>query len=81
MLKFRSLESIFFTAKVIFEIITPETRYKQSFGKIRKSILLDPNFQSMGIWAQNFPKPMSDLKLSPSKYNFEFVSVLNKYNQ
>ena len=46
---------------------TFETVRMQNFIKIGKLILFGPKCPNLGIWARNFQKPMTDLKLAPSK--------------
>ena len=44
-----------------------ETGYKQNFSKIKKLITFGPKSLNLDVWAQNFSKQTSDLKLAPSK--------------
>ena len=48
---------------VRFEISTFEIGYMRNFVKIRKLIPFGPKCPKLGIYAQNFGKQMSDLKL------------------
>ena len=47
----------------------------RNFAKIRKFILFGTKCQNLGIWAQNFQKPMLDLKLAPSEYGTGKISL------
>ena len=67
MLIFGDLGSNFSKNNVRFEISTFEIGYMRNFAKIRKLILFGPKCENLGIWAQNFRKIMSDLKLASSK--------------
>ena len=66
---FGDLSSKFLNINVRFEISTFEIGYRQNFAKIRKLIIFDPKCPYLGIWAQNFQIPMSDLKSAQSKYS------------
>ena len=59
-----------------FEISTLEIGYRQNVAKIRKLILFDPKCPYLGIWAQNFQKPMSDLTSAHSKWGTSEISLI-----
>ena len=65
--KFGGFSSKFSKSNVRFEISIFEIGYVQNLVKIRKLILFVPKCPSLGVWAQNFGKRMSDLKSAPSK--------------
>lgn len=68
MLKFGTLGSTFLKTNMRTEIIsTFKIGFIKNFAKIRKLTLFGPKSPKMGIWAQNFTKPMSDFKSAPSK--------------
>ena len=67
MLKFGTLGSTFVKTNVRTEVSTFKIGFIKSFAKIRKLTIFDPKSPKMGIWAQNFTKPMSDFKSAPSK--------------
>ena len=50
-----------------FEISTFEIGYMQNYVKIKKLITFGPKSLNLDVWAQNFSKQTSDLKLAPSK--------------
>ena len=52
---------------VKFKISTFEIDYMRNLAKIKKLILFGPECPNLGIWAQNFRKPMSDLKSAHSE--------------
>ena len=57
----------FSKTSIRLKISTFEIGYMRNFVKIRMLILFDPKCPNFGIWAQNFRKTMSDLKLTSSK--------------
>ena len=59
---FGDLASKLSKTNVRFEISIFEIGYMQNFAKIRKLILFDPKCLNLGIWTQNFRKPISDYK-------------------
>ena len=75
MVIFENLDSKFLKANIRFEINTFKIGYMRNFAKIRKLILFGPKYPNLGIWAQNFPKPMSELELAPSKYDTYKISL------
>ena len=48
--------------KVRFEISSLEIGYRQNFVMVRKLILFAPKCPNLRMWAQNFRKPVSNLK-------------------
>ena len=67
MSKFGYLGSTFLKTNVRFEISTFEIVYRQNLVNIKKMVHFDRKCLSLGIWALNFSKPMSDFKSAPSK--------------
>ena len=64
---FGDLASKLSKTNVRFEISIFEIGYMQNFVKIRKLILFDPKCLNLGIWTQNFRKPISDYKSASLK--------------
>ena len=48
--------------KVRFETSTFEIGCRQNFVKIKNGILFGQKYSNLGIWAQSFRKPVSNLK-------------------
>ena len=64
---FRDLSSQFSKTNVRFDISSFEIGYMRNFAKDRNLILFGPKCPNLGIWAQNFQKPMSDKKSASLK--------------
>ena len=68
MLDLKSAHSKQGTSQILLRLESKfETVRMQNFIKIGKLILFGPKCPNLGIWARNFQKPMTDLKLAPSK--------------